>query len=106
MWIIGYLLALAIGGTSLGVGISMLSSSEQMAFGFIAFGIATILATVVVFISKRPWELGLRASGSSSTGVTAEVFVIFAELRDWETVVVIAIYVVSFVVTYLIGNLA
>ncbi len=106
MWIIGYLIALAIGGTGLGVGISMLSSSEQAAFGFIAFGAATIVAAVFVLIAKKPWEAGLRVRADEESGITAEVFVIFVGMKDWETVVVVLIYVVSFVVTYLIGNLA
>jgi hypothetical protein len=106
MWIIGYLIAWAIGGASLGYGISLLPTSQAFALGFIAFGVATILAGLFVLIVKAPWVAGLRVRGDSDSGITAEVFVIFVGLKDWETVVVIAIYVVTIVVTYLIGYLA
>jgi hypothetical protein len=103
MWIIGYLLALVIGGSSLGFGIWLLPTFMPGGLGFIAFGAATILATILVFFMKKPWAVGLRAGGSSSTGISVEVFVIFYALTDLEVVAVIVTYVLTIVATYVIG---
>jgi hypothetical protein len=106
MWVIGYLFALVVGGASLGVGIYLLPTSQPAGLGFIAFGVATILGAIFVFIAKKPWVMGPRLRSDEEGGFTAEWIVIFLGLIDWEVVVLIAIYVVSFVVTYLIGYLA